>query len=106
MRMSIYIALHDNDTKSVELNKGYIFNDNNLDCNINNTYKGQTYVESAKILALYTQSSLGTIAFIGIQYNENTPNEGRICLKKLEEKFINNKNIDHVFIMGDFANDI
>jgi len=104
MRMSIYIAFNDNDTKVVELNKGYVFNDNTLDCNIN--YQSQNYVESAKILALYTQSSLGTIAFIGVQYRENTLNEGRMCIKQLEEKFINNKNIDYVFIMGDFANDI
>lgn len=107
MRMSIYVILLDSTTKNIELSKGYLFNDNTLDCQIRNkNNQGQDYTENAKILALYTQGDLGTIAFIGVQYGETNPNEGRMCIKQLEEKFINNKQIDYVFIMGDFSNDI
>lgn len=106
MRMSIYVPLTDKGTKVIELNKGLLFNDNNLNCNINSKIDANLqYVENAKILTLYVQSSMGKIAFVGVQYAEKTPDQGRMCIKQLEEKFINNKNLDHVFIMGDFAND-
>jgi len=103
MRMSIYVWDQDNSSKAIELTKGLLFNDNKMDCNINLT--SSNYVEQAKILALYTETNMGRIAFIGLQYAENTPSNGRICIKQLEDKFIKNKNIDYVIIMGDFSND-
>jgi len=105
MRMSIYVATNDKDTRVIELNKGYLFNDNNLHCNFFSDIDDDLeYDEDAKILALYVQSSMGKIAFVGIQYLENTPDQNRVCIKQLENKFINNKGLNHVFIMGDFSN--
>jgi len=105
MRMSIYVAVNDKNTKAVELSKGYILNDNTLDCNGNRKIFGNyQYIESVKVLTLYVESSMGKIAFVGIQYMETNPDQGRLCIKQLEEKFINNKGINHVFIMGDFSN--
>lgn len=105
MRMSIYVSFNDKDTKVIELSKGYLFNDNNLSCNSTNKIDVNIqYVENVKILTLYVQSSMGKIAFIGIQYIENTPDQERICIKQLENKFVNNKGLNHVFIMGDFSN--
>lgn len=100
IRMSIFIKDNDNITKNIELSKGMLFNDNKMECSTSNN----NYVENAKIMTLYTQNSIGKIAFVGIQYAENTPSDGRICVKQLEDKFINNKGVDYVFIMGDFSN--
>lgn len=105
MRMSIYVLYNDKETKAIELSKGYLFNDNSLNCNSTNKIDVNfQYVENAKILTLYVQSSMGKIAFVGIQYMENTPDQGRVCIKQLENKFINNKGLNHVFILGDFSN--
>lgn len=105
MRMSIYVPFNDKDIKAIELSKGYLFNDNNLNCNSTNKIDVNfQYVENAKILTLYVQSSIGKIAFVGIQYMENTPDQNRVCIKQLENKFIINKGLNHVFILGDFSN--
>jgi hypothetical protein len=57
-----------------------------------------------KALALYVSTLFGKFAFIGIQvprgYNDRT-----ICESALTSKFVNNKNLDTIFVMGDFANE-
>jgi hypothetical protein len=105
IRMSIYVPFNNKDIRAVELNKGYLFNDNNLHCNYYSDIDyNLEYNEDARALVLYVQSSMGKIAFVGIQYLENTPDPGRVCIKQLENKFINNKGLNHVFILGDFSN--
>ncbi len=105
MRMSIYVTINDKDTKVIELSKGYLFNDNKLNCNANSKIEDNfEYVENAKALVLYVQSSMGKIAFVGVQYSESNPDQGRVCIKQFENKFINNKGINHVFMLGDFTN--
>ena len=105
IRMSIYVPVNNKDTKVIELNKGYLFNDNKLICEATSSIDDDLeYYEDASILTLYVQSSMGKIAFVGIQYSEQNPDPGRVCIKQLENKFINNKGLNHVFLMGDFNN--
>lgn len=96
LRMSIYIQKNDNSIQSVELNKGLIFNDNKYQCD-------KIYLGVPKALVIYLQSTFGSFAFIGVQtpikYGDRT-----ICMNGLMQKFINTKNIDHIFLAGDFAN--
>jgi len=114
MRMSIFVRESDKTTQVVELSKG-----NTLDCKKNNKYNKihysynspdpyefvESYTDNVKVFALYVKSSMGNIAFITVQYVEDTPSEAKsICFKTLEDKFIVNKNLSCVFIMGDFAN--
>ena len=105
MRMSIYVPFGNKDTITIELSKGYLFNDNKLHCNFFSDIDDDLeYDEDARILTLYIQSSMGKIAFVGLQYMESTPDQGRVCIKQLDNKFINNKGVNHVFILGDFSN--
>jgi len=104
LRMSIYIISDDVSIKTVELNKGFLLNDNTLECESAPDRSITPFYETATILALYIQSPMGKIAFIGVQYLEKTPDQGRLCIKQLEDKFVNNKGINHVFILGDFSN--
>ena len=78
------------------MSKGWIFNDNKLDCPKDDN-------QIAKALVLYVKSNSGTSAFINIQVPHGYKNRD-ICLESLDKKFIENKNIDYVFLMGDFNN--
>lgn len=97
LRMSIYVKAGSQNIKSVELSKGLIFNDNKLGC-------AGTYLGSPKIIALYVETNFGRFAFIGIQVPRGFGDRS-ICLASLESKFVTNKNLDSVFLLGDFAND-
>jgi hypothetical protein len=97
LRMSIYVRNDNTTIKSVELSKGIIFNDNKTSC-------GRLYSGEAKGMALYLQTGLGRFAFIGIQIPHRY--EGtEVCIENMEAKFVNGKNLDSFFLMGDFAND-
>jgi len=99
MRMSVFVSDNDDKTLSLELSKGMLFNDNKLTCS-NET-------ENVKAMALYLETVVGIIAFIGLQYAEDTSNDNRVCLtQQLEDKFVDGKGLNHVFIMGDFANNV
>jgi hypothetical protein len=105
IRMSIFIKENDGTTIKVDTNKGFFSSDENkINCNANHVKGKVSYQENVRALVLYTQNQMGKIAFIGLQYNEDAPNDSRICIKELEDKFIKDKNVDHVFIMGDYAN--
>ena len=97
LRMSIFVKLGAMSITGVELSKGLIFNDNKFECS-------RTYLGAPKALVLYVSTLFGKFAFIGVQvprgYNDRT-----ICQTALEDKFIKNKNLDTVFLMGDFANE-
>jgi hypothetical protein len=97
LRMSIFVKLGAISVTGVELSKGLIFNDNKFECN-------RTYLGAPKALVLYVSTLFGKFAFIGVQvprgYNDRT-----ICTTALENKFIKDKNLDTIFIMGDFANE-
>jgi len=97
LRMSIFVRLGAMSVTSVELSKGLIFNDNKLECS-------RSYLGAPKAIVLYVSTLFGKFAFIGIQvprgYNDRT-----ICEAALYSKFINNKNLDTIFLMGDFANE-
>lgn len=105
IRMSIFIKESDDTTKNVEMKKTFFSNDDNkMYCNAKHEKQKKSYEENVRALALYTQNKIGKIAFIGIQYNENSVNDNRICLEEIENKFLKDKKVDHVFIMGDYAN--
>jgi hypothetical protein len=97
LRMSIFVRLGAMSVNSVELSKGLIFNDNKFECS-------RSYLGAPKALALYVSTLFGKFAFIGVQvprgYNDRT-----ICMSSLENKFVKDKNLDTIFIMGDFANE-
>ena len=97
LRMSIFVKLGAMSVNAVELSKGIIFNDNKFEC-------ARTYLGAPKALALYVSTLFGKFAFIGVQvprgYNDRT-----ICESALTAKFVSNKNLDTIFIMGDFANE-
>ena len=97
LRMSIFVRKGAMSITGVELNKGLIFNDNKFECN-------RTYLGAPKAIVLYVSTSFGKFAFIGVQvprgYNDRT-----ICMTALNNKFVNNKNLDTIFLMGDFANE-
>jgi len=97
LRMSIYVKQNNTTIRSVELSKGYIFNDNKDKCEVQ-------YMGTAKGMALYLQTKLGTFAFVGIQIPHKYKDAG-VCIKSMEDKFIEGKNLDSFFLMGDFAND-
>lgn len=109
IRMSIFIKSNDKITKVIELNKILLYNDNTLDCKINHSLNGNIdYVEKTKALALYLQTDVGKIAIVGLQVDEGTKSQDsmRPCIENIERKFFDGKKLDHVFIMGDFVNDI
>ena len=96
LRSSIYIQQSDNDTIPLELNKKLLQNDNKYD---NNQYFA---------LTLYLQTYYGKVAFINM-YNfaniidhPNNYQEKISIIDVLEDKFINNKNLDYVVMAGDF----
>lgn len=97
LRMSIFVRIDAISVSSVELSKGLIFNDNKFECS-------RTYLGAPKALVLYVSTLFGKFAFIGVQvprgYNDRT-----ICESALTAKFISGKNLDSVFLMGDFANE-
>ena len=97
LRMSIFVKLGAMSVTGVELSKGLIFNDNKFECS-------RTYLGAPKGLALYVSTLFGKFAFIGVQvprgYNDRT-----ICEAALTAKFVTGKNLDTIFIMGDFANE-
>lgn len=114
LRTSIYVKDTDNTSKVAQLNKGLIFNNNVYDCAKNN---GQT----PRALALYVSTNFGKFAFINVQVpheydrdsnvddaNDNIITSSTynrdICLQSLEDEFIKGKNVDYVFLMGDFSN--
>lgn len=97
LRMSIFVLNGSPSVSSVELSKGYIFNDNKLECN-------RTYLGAPKSLVLYVNTSFGNFAFIGIQVPRNY-DDRTICLTSIDSKFVANKNLDGVFLLGDFANE-
>lgn len=98
LSMSIYGLASDNSISAIELNKGYIFNDNKFVCD-------KVYISQPKALVLYLKTFYGTFAFIAIQMSHNYKGKG-LCIKSLEDKFLLNKNLNYVFLMGDFANDV
>jgi len=85
VRMSIYIRYNDASIKNVQLNKKAMLN--------NNIYISNTCVS----LVLYIQTLLGLIAFIGICSLDKN-------IIEIENKFIKDKLIDYVFILGDLPN--
>jgi len=85
IRMSIYIRHNDNSIKNIQLNKKIVSN--------NNIYTSNNCVS----LVLYIQTLLGMIAFIAISTFDKDINE-------IENKFIKDKLIDYVFILGDLPN--
>lgn len=100
LRMSIYVKSTDTSTKSIELNKGLIFNNNNYECGLTNN------TPFTLVLALYVQTQYGNIAFINVQMPENvyiSPTNRQYCINNIDDKFVENKNVDYVFLMGDFT---
>lgn len=97
LRMSIYTLIGDNMIKSVQLSKGLIFNDNKFQCD-------RIYLGVPKAMVLYLQTTFGSFAFIGVQVSRNY-GDRTICENGMKQKFINGKNIDQIFMMGDFANE-
>ena len=83
LRMSIYVKINDTYTKNLELNKKIFVNDN--------TYESDNCVS----LVLYTSTKIGVIAFIGACTTTKK-------ISELENKFLNNKECDYTFIVGDF----
>lgn len=100
-RMSIFIKDNDHQTKNIELSTKFFFNDNKVSCN----KAPNSNIKNVEALVLYTQSPLGTIAFIGLQFEELLGYNEK-CINEIENKFINNKNVDYVFIMGDFVKNL
>lgn len=98
LSMSIYGLASDNSISAVELNKGFIFNDNKFVCD-------KVYNSQPKALVLYLKTFYGTFAFVAVQMSHNYKQQG-LCIKSLEDKFLLNKNLNYAFLMGDFANDI
>ena len=97
IRMSIYIKYNDITTRAIELNPGWLFNDNQYECPLITEYN------PPKALGLYLKTVFGNIAFIGVQMTHGFPSK-ETCLNRMEDKFIVNKDLDFVFLMGDFAN--
>lgn len=85
LRMSIYIKNQDDSIKNIQLNKKLITH--------NNTYTSDKCVS----LVIYIQTLLGMIAFIGVcTFDKN--------IIEIENKFVKDKLIDYIFILGDFPN--
>ena len=127
IRMSIYTKVDDDITYSIELSKNWLINDNNYECslesnndrsqrippkilnNSNHTINGTTNLNRDNVkpsiprsLILYINTRYGNIAFIAIQIPHNFDKKS-ICIDMIDKKFIHNKDVDYVFLMGDFA---
>ena len=98
LRMSIYIKYDDTITKVIELNDGWLFSDNHYQCELKYDPR------STKALALYLDTIYGIFAFVGIQVPDKSSN-GEVCVEMADRKFVRNKDVDYVFLMGDFSND-
>jgi hypothetical protein len=85
LRISIYIKLNDDTIKNIELNKKIISN--------NNIYT----TDNCTSLVLYIQTSIGIIAFIGIYTLDKN-------IIEIENKFLKDKRINYIFILGDLPN--
>ena len=96
IRLSIYVLANDQQTKVIELNKGFIFNDNTFKC------LGPRERLEGIALALYIETYFGTFSFITVQLPDNI-NANVNCFEAIETKFVRGKNTDYVFLLGDFA---
>lgn len=98
IRMSIYIKYDDEITKIIDLTDGWLFSNNHYECAVN--YGDR----STKALTFYLDTIYGIYAFIGVQVPDKSAN-GEICVESIDRKFVRNKDIDYVFMLGDFATD-
>lgn len=99
LRTSIYVKTTDTSTKSVKLSKSLLFTNNTYDCPKGGDGDGDTPLA----LVLYINTPSGNFVFINIQISNGYSNTD-ICLNNIEDKFIKNKDINYVFLMGDFSN--
>ena len=108
IRMSIYIKIEDEITESIELSKNWLINDNNYECPSKSTLYNHTInlrnnkASAPRSLILYIHTKYGNIAFIGLQIPHDFDKKS-MCIDMIDKKFIHNKNVDYVFLMGDFA---
>lgn len=105
IRISIYIHINDEFITDIELSKIWVFNNNKFECETKPD-KSALYSNASfpKSLVLYVDTVYGNCAFIAVQIPHNFNNQD-ICINKIDDKFIKDKNVDFVFLIGDFSTD-